>query len=168
MGPRWALLANVVAPARPSRTPLAGASPGTQWHPLGLRTGAPWTDLPDRYPSYQTCHRRFQHWARAGLLRSILEILAQALHDEGYLDLDEAFIDGSFAPAKQGGSCVGKTKRGKGSKIMAIADRQGLPIAVYVENATRPLPTGLSGCSPHVSSATTHTNRTAWMQNWPG
>src|SRR5919201_3372920 len=25
-----------------------------------LRTGAPWADLPDRYPSYQTCHRRFQ------------------------------------------------------------------------------------------------------------
>jgi len=25
-----------------------------------LRTGAPWADVPDRYPSYQTCHRRFQ------------------------------------------------------------------------------------------------------------
>jgi transposase len=31
---------------------------------------------------------------------------------------------------------VGKTKRGKGSKIMAIADRQGLPVAVHVESAT--------------------------------
>jgi transposase len=101
-----------------------------------LRTGAPWADLPDRYPSYQTCHRRFQQWVRVGVLRSILEILAQALHDEGYLDLQEAFIDGSFAPAKQGGARVGKTKRGKGSKIMAIADRQGLPVAVHVESAT--------------------------------
>ena len=63
-------------------------------------------------------------------------MLAPALHDEGYLDLQEAFIDGSFAPAKQGGACVGKTKRGKGSKIMAVADRQGLPVAVYVESAT--------------------------------
>ena len=54
-----------------------------------LRTGAPWADLPDRYPSYQTCHRRFQHWVGAGLLRSILEILAQALYDEGYLDLQK-------------------------------------------------------------------------------
>ena len=91
-----------------------------------LRTGAPWADLPDRYPSYQTCHRRFQQWVRVGELRSILEVLAQALHDQGYLDLQEAFIDGSFAPAKQGGARVGKTKRGKGSKIMTIADRQGL------------------------------------------
>jgi len=101
-----------------------------------LRTGAPWADIPDRYPSYQTCHRRFQQWVRSGAWRSILEVLAQALHDEGYLDLQEAFIDGSFAPAKQGGACVGKTKRGKGSKIMAIADRHGLPVAVHIESAT--------------------------------
>jgi transposase len=25
-----------------------------------LRTGAPWHDLPDRYPPYHTCDRRFQ------------------------------------------------------------------------------------------------------------
>jgi transposase len=25
-----------------------------------LRIGAPWRDLPERYPPYQTCHRRFQ------------------------------------------------------------------------------------------------------------
>ena len=73
---------------------------------------------------------------RSGVLRSILEVLAQALLDEGYLDLQEAFIDGSFAPAKQGGASIGKTKRGKGSKIMAIVDRQGLPVAVHVESAT--------------------------------
>jgi transposase len=29
-----------------------------------LRTGAPWKDLPARYGSYQTCHRRFQQWQR--------------------------------------------------------------------------------------------------------
>jgi transposase len=132
--------------------------------------------LPDRYPSYQTCHRRFQHWVRAGLLRSILEILAQALHDEGYLDLQEAFIDGSFAPAKRGGACVGKTKRGKGSKIMAIADRQGRPVAVHVESATPHEVTlvhahsrsDFSASSQRVSSATTLTSRTDWMPNWPG
>jgi hypothetical protein len=48
------------------------------------------------------------------------------------LDLQETFIDGSFAPAKQGGASVGKTKRGKGSKIMAIADRRGLPVAIHI------------------------------------
>ena len=34
------------------------------------------------------------------------------------------------------GSSIGKTKCGKGSKIMAIADGHGLPIAVYVASAS--------------------------------
>src|SRR5262245_21013080 len=101
-----------------------------------LRTGAPWADLPDRYPSYQTCHRRFQQWVQSGVLKDILSVLAEALHDEGYLDVRETFIDGSFAPAKKGGNRIGKTKRGKGTKVMAIADRHGLPVAVHVESAT--------------------------------
>jgi Transposase DDE domain len=50
--------------------------------------------------------------------------------------LREAFIDGSFAPAKKGGAGVGTTKRGKGSKIMAIADRHGRPVAIHIDSAT--------------------------------
>ena len=37
---------------------------------------------------------------------------------------------------QKGGSGVGKTKRGKGTKIMAVADRHGLPMAVHIESAT--------------------------------
>ncbi len=67
-----------------------------------LRTGAPWADLPERYPSYQTCHRRFQQWVRSGIMRGVLEALAEDLQIRGRLDVREAFIDGSFAPAKKG------------------------------------------------------------------
>jgi transposase len=101
-----------------------------------LRTDAPWHDLPNRYPSYQTCHRRFQQWVRSGVLRRILEHLAQDLRDRGGIDLEECFVDGTFASAKKGGSCVGKTKRGKGTKIMAMADGTGLPIALCIESAS--------------------------------
>ena len=34
------------------------------------------------------------------------------------------------------GRCVGKTKRGKGSKLMAVADRHGLPLAICAESAS--------------------------------
>ena len=68
-----------------------------------LRTGAPWADLPDRYPPYQTCHRRFQQWVRDGTLERILHTLAEDLHERGGIDLEESFIDGTFAPAKKGG-----------------------------------------------------------------
>jgi len=67
-----------------------------------LRTGAPWADVPDRYPSYQTCHRRFQQWVRSGVMKGGLEALALDLKARGNLDVREAFIDGSFAPAKKG------------------------------------------------------------------
>ncbi len=67
-----------------------------------LRTGAPWADIPERYPSFQTCHRRFQQWVRSGVMTKILETLALELQVRGALDVREAFIDGSFAPAKKG------------------------------------------------------------------
>ncbi len=67
-----------------------------------LRTGAPWADLPERYPSYQTCHRRFQQWVRSGIMRGVVEDLSEELQIKGRLDVREAFIDGSFAPAKKG------------------------------------------------------------------
>ena len=38
-----------------------------------LRTGAPWADLPERFPPHQTCHRRFQMRVKDGTLRRILE-----------------------------------------------------------------------------------------------
>ena len=48
-----------------------------------LRTGAPWHDLPDRYPPYQTCHRRFQRWVEEGVFWGILDILAEDLEERG-------------------------------------------------------------------------------------
>ena len=41
-----------------------------------------------------------------------------------------------FFNGQKGGSKVGKTKRGKGTKIMAIADASGLPVALYTEAAS--------------------------------
>ena len=79
-----------------------------------LRTGAPWQDLPDRYPPYQTCHRRFQRWVSDGSLAQILHALAEDLHERGGLDLSECFIDGTFVAAKKGGA---KSARPSGAKV---------------------------------------------------
>ena len=67
-----------------------------------LRTGAPWHDLPSRYPPYQTCHRRLQQWRREGTLTRVLTALAEDLRDRGKIDLSETFIDASFSSAKKG------------------------------------------------------------------
>jgi transposase len=42
-----------------------------------LRTGTPWRDLPERYSTYQTCHRRFQRWNEEGVLNEILRALVE-------------------------------------------------------------------------------------------
>lgn len=67
-----------------------------------LRTGAQWKDIPDRYPPYQTCHRRFQEWTERKIFAEILAILAQDMETRGKITLEECFIDGTFSSAKKG------------------------------------------------------------------
>lgn len=86
-------------PWRPSREVLNGIL----WV---LRTGAPWKDLPDRYPPYQTCHRRFQQWERSGVLERVLEALANDLDRRGGINLSECYIDGAFIVARENGAIM--------------------------------------------------------------
>lgn len=82
-------------PWRPARDVLNGIL----WV---LRTGAPWKDLPDRYPPYQTCHRRFQQWQRSGVLEVVLKALADDLDERGGINLSECYIDGTFVVPTKG------------------------------------------------------------------
>jgi transposase len=81
-----------------------------------LGTGAHWSELPDKYPPYQTCHRRFQQWVREGKLVEVLRLLARHLHERGKLNLDEAFVDATFASAKKGASLWGRPGAAKAPK----------------------------------------------------
>jgi len=81
-----------------------------------LRTGAPWADLPDRYPPYQTGHRRFQQWVRAGTWRRILRALAADLTERGGFDLREGFIDATFAAAKKGAPASARPSGARGPR----------------------------------------------------
>ena len=78
-----------------------------------LRTGAPWADMPARYPPYQPCHRRFQAWIANGTLHQALRTLAEDLKKRGKLDLSEAYIDGSHAGAKKGALMLGSLAAAK-------------------------------------------------------
>ncbi|MFM7855372.1 MAG: transposase [Flammeovirgaceae bacterium] len=49
---------------RPPRTRLQASFERHFWV---CRTGAQWNELPDKYPPYQTCHRYFQNWVKAGV-----------------------------------------------------------------------------------------------------
>jgi len=117
-----------------------------------LRTGAPWKDLPERYPAYQTCHRRFQGWVQNGTLRHVLKALAGDLHARGGLDLSETFIDGSCASAKKKDTTSAKPNGARGPRSMAIADRAGLPVAITIASA-----------SPHETPLVTQTLNASFL-----
>lgn len=84
-------------PACPARLVLEGIL----WV---MRTGAPWADLPGRFPSYQTCHRRFQQWVEDGTMRAVVTALRRDLCERGGVEDVEGFIDGTYVPAKKGGT----------------------------------------------------------------
>jgi len=68
-----------------------------------LRTGAPWADLPEVYPSFQTCHHHFQQWVRSGVIKGILEALALDLKRRGAIDVREAFNRCELCAGEKGG-----------------------------------------------------------------
>ena len=105
---QWKIVESILPPdrVRADRRGRPWTDRRTVWNGILwiLRTGAPWKDLPPRYGAYQTAHRRFQQWVRSGVLEQVLLAVAQDLKERGGLDLRECFIDGTFVPAKKGGS----------------------------------------------------------------
>ena len=78
-----------------------------------LRTGARWKDLPRRYPSPSTCWRRLRLWEEQGIWLKVWRKFLADLDEAHLLDWEEAFIDGSFAPAKKGASASARPRRAK-------------------------------------------------------
>jgi transposase len=97
---QWTLIAPLVQPAEHHRRrgrPWQDARSvlnGIFWV---LRTGAPWADLPGRYPPHQTCHRRFRVWLKNGTLSELLRRLARDVELRS-ADGAGASVDPSGAP----------------------------------------------------------------------
>ena len=103
--------------------PMVAVALGRTRERCSMGTGSQWRELPDRYPPFQTCNRRFQQWVRSGRLEQLLRRLARQLHDRGKLDLEEAFVDATFASAKKGAlqSAPRAEVRGQRSSLSRLA-----------------------------------------------
>jgi transposase len=97
---------------------------------FGLRSGAPWRDLPENYGPYTTCYDRFVRWRRAGIWDQIMEALASG-HDAAVQT-----IDISIVRVLQHGACIadnihqqmGRSRGGLTSKSHAVVDTNGVPV----------------------------------------
>jgi transposase len=116
-------------PARDKRQVLEGVL----WI---LRTGALWKDLPERFPPYQTCHRRFQQLQEQAVMRQLVEALAKDLMARGSVDLSECFIDGSFCMAKKGALLWARLG---GVKAPNSWQSRTLQVLFYLSQSSRPL-----------------------------
>jgi transposase len=97
---QWELIEPVLRPSR------RADNRGRPWHDTRsvlngvlwvLGTEAQWRELPEKYPPFQTCHRRFQQWVRTGKLEEALRRLARYLHERGELNLEPARLVGDKA-----------------------------------------------------------------------
>ena len=75
----WQMVAPLLPELRPRSElrgrPLANTRTvlnGVLWV---MYSGASWSTLPRKYPSYQTCHRRFKAWHESGVLARVMQQL---------------------------------------------------------------------------------------------
>jgi transposase len=80
--------------------PLAGPPPGPQRHPVRVRSGVPWRDLPERYGPWETVYKRFARWQADGTWAQVEAASRTQADGAGELDWD-AQVDSSVVRAHQ-------------------------------------------------------------------
>ena len=99
-----------------------------------LRTGAPWADIPARYGPHTTCVNRFNRWRKAGVWDRLLEAVSKAYDgDIQMIDSSSIRVHQHAANAQKkidGSRCMGRSRGGLTTKIHALVDAEGLPIAL--------------------------------------
>lgn len=93
-----------------------------------MYSGATWSAMPRRYPSYQTCHRRFKAWYDDGVLK---RVMAELFGDEGAV-VCHAFESRMRKPMN---------RAGKGMRNEQPPVKKGSPFGPVTSTGTPPFPT---------------------------
>lgn len=106
---------------------LPPTHPGKRGHPWSdhravlngilwiLRSGAPWQDLPQRYPPRSSCHDRLQRWQQDGTWLRILQAVQAQYDQRGNLVWAENALDASIVRAHQHAAGARRPKKRPGS-----------------------------------------------------
>ena len=108
-----------------------------------LRTGARWRDVPPKYGSATTCWRRLGEWEKAEVWLSLWRAFLKDLDEAAQLDWSEAFMDGTFAPAKKGALASARHARVRGQSLWYWSTAR-----VFLSECTFRLPISPSPRSP--------------------
>ena len=106
-----------------------------------LRTGAPWRDLPERFPPWQSVYSRFRRWTQIGLWAHLLGYFRNELSDEEYLMVDSSGVrvhqDASRIKEANFQQAMGRSKGGLSTKIHMACDALGYPLGFILTGAER-------------------------------
>jgi len=111
---QWALIAPQLPPPARTGRPRADDRAVVEAILHVLRTGCRWQDLPAAYGiAATTAWRRLRRWEEDGTWERLWRAVLAALDTEEKLRWAEAFLDGSFVPAKRGAPASAQLGRAK-------------------------------------------------------
>ena len=99
---QWAQISPLLPPPKRMGRPRADDRRTLDAILFVLRTGCRWKDLPKELGSATTAWRRLKEWEEAGVWESLWRAVLSSLDAHGKLEWAQAFLDGSFVPAKRG------------------------------------------------------------------
>ena len=99
---RWELIKPLLPPPNKVGRPRAEDRQTLNGILHVLRSGCRWKDMPRQYGSPVTCWRRLSHWQANGTWEAIWRAFLSAMDGQGKLQWAQAFLDGTFVPAKKG------------------------------------------------------------------
>ena len=117
---QWKLIAAQLPKRKPDkrggRPPLSDRQcfEGILWI---LWTGAPWSELPDRYGSQSAVHRRLSEWAEGEVLLNLGRAFLDQLNDARRIRWNECFVDGMFVTAKKGATVWARPNAARGRSL---------------------------------------------------
>ena len=97
-----------------------------------LKTGCRWRDCPAKYGPHTTIYNRYNRWSKRRIWQRIFEKMAAIgpVPDELCIDTSHVKAHRSAAGSKgEYAEAVGRSRGGRTSKIHALADDRGRPVA---------------------------------------
>ena len=111
-----------------------------------LREGSRWRALPSEFGKWNTVHRRFRRWVKAGVFKRIFDAIPDP-------DLRTLLVDGTYAKLHQNGAGarrggltpkqsavkqkIGRSHGGLTTKVVAVVDGDGRPVRFVLAPGNR-------------------------------
>ncbi|MCC4594490.1 IS5 family transposase [Xanthomonas campestris pv. phormiicola] len=98
------------------------------------RAGIPWRDLPERFGDFRVIHLRHTRWSRSGVWQRVFQALSEDADNE-YAMIDSTIVRAhQHSAGAKGGEpqAIGRSRGGLSSKIHAVVDALGNPVAFHL------------------------------------